>query len=571
MNLKKFSLKKLLVSGFLSIVFLFLCSTGYVWYLNGEIDELAHVEEQRITDREKVLQLETYIGILYSNQADLIINENPDLIKEYQENETQFKKLVDSVVIAVDTGEEAEWGKELQKASLEYVAVFDKVVHTFNNSRNYTPAELKEQYKKLDYETDLHKVKLFDLSGKLSKSFNEELKIAKEDLHADLDASNLNIIISSIIITALSVGIALYITSIIVTPLRSVVDIASKVSEGDLTQNVTVNVGGETGQLVASFNKMIEDLRYLISRINENAETISASAQQLTASSEQTTEAAEQVASSIQEVANASESQLRSTSECVDKITNISLGINTITESASLANESSLNATNFAKDGNEAIKSAISQMENISVSVNHTSDGVKELYDRSKEIDAITKIITGIAEQTNLLALNAAIEAARAGEHGRGFAVVADEVRKLAEQSKDAAEQISTLITQIQKSTRSAVETMENGTKEVVIGKEIMSKAGEIFGQIYQTIEEIGERIQGVSTTSKDINSFSDHCSSLFDELLLNSKNSAANSQDVAAATEEQLATMQEIASSSNMLSQLSIELQDTVQSFKLK
>jgi methyl-accepting chemotaxis protein len=193
---------------------------------------------------------------------------------------------------------------------------------------------------------------------------------------------------------------------------------------------------------------------------------------------------------------------------------------------------------------------------------------VANLGERSVQIGQIVDTISGIAGQTNLLALNAAIEAARAGEQGRGFAVVADEVRKLAEQSQDATKQIADLIQEIQGETDKAVVAMNQGTHEVKVGTEVVSVAGQAFGEITLLITQVSDQIQDISAAIQQVTSGSQLIVSSVQDIDGISKKVAEEAETVSAATEEQSASMEEIAASSQSLAKMARDLEAAVSKF---
>lgn len=209
-------------------------------------------------------------------------------------------------------------------------------------------------------------------------------------------------------------------------------------------------------------------------------------------------------------------------------------------------------------------------MAAISQSVSRSAQVVTTLGARSQEIGQIIDTISGIASQTNLLALNAAIEAARAGEQGRGFAVVAEEVRKLAEQSQEAAKKIAQLIGEIQSETATAVAAMDAGTKEVEQGNQVVATAGDAFQEISSFIAVISEQVTAMSEAFSAITKGNEIMVSSIHTIDEHSRQTSEQTQTVSAATEEQSASMEEIASSSQALSCMAEELRETVAKFKI-
>lgn len=241
-----------------------------------------------------------------------------------------------------------------------------------------------------------------------------------------------------------------------------------------------------------------------------------------------------------------------------------------ITDAAISVTHTSQQASERSLEGNKAIQTAINQMNSINHTVEELSEVVEGLGQRSTQIGNIIEVITGIAEQTNLLALNAAIEAARAGEHGRGFAVVADEVRKLAEQSSGSAQQIADLIAAIQAETAKAVTSMESATQEVREGIQLVHGAGESFGHIQGSVGEVAQQIDSVASSAEKLKAGMDGVMDVIRQIAHIANETASGSQNVSAATEEQLAAMEEIASSAEALSKMMEELNDLVQRFKV-
>lgn len=366
-------------------------------------------------------------------------------------------------------------------------------------------------------------------------------------------------------------GIIIYFVTLSITrPLQVLVDAAEEISNGDLRTNIPIVSQDEFGQLSMSFNKMTDSLRKFLQHMRQTGEQLSASSEQLSAGAHESAQAATQVAGSIAGVAHSIDLQLNEISDTSATMQKMSTSIQHVAVSTNQVVGQSAEATARAIDGSKAVDKAVSQMAQIEQTVNTSAQVVAKLGDRSKEIGQIVDTIAGIAGQTNLLALNAAIEAARAGEQGRGFAVVADEVRKLAEQSSQAARQIATLITEIQKDTDKAVLTMNDGTREVRTGAEVVNAAGQAFREIVVLVTQVSERVKDFYTSTEEMSSGSQQIVVAMNTIDKMSRTVAAETETVSAATEEQTASMEEIASASQSLLRAAQELQEEVCKFKL-
>jgi len=369
----------------------------------------------------------------------------------------------------------------------------------------------------------------------------------------------------------LLVGFALFIAKKITNPLQQMIVFCKELEEGDFRDKPGhLQRKDELGQLADALINMRNKLRNVLKQVNESAEQVAASAEELTASSEQSAQAVTQVATSINDVAQGAENQLAAVNKTTAVVEQMAKGISQAAGNSNQVAANSGKASEKAKKGNASLHKAVSQMGNITQTVSDSAKMVNQLGARSKEIGQIIDAITGIAGQTNLLALNAAIEAARAGEQGRGFSVVAEEVRKLAEQSQEAAGKIATLIGEIQGDTERAVVAMNQGTREVEVGTEVVNAAGKIFEEIAELVTEATVQMNGISLVMQQIASGSEQIVVAVENIDTLSKAAADESQNVSAATQEQSASMEEIASASQSLAKLAQELQTAVNHFRV-
>ena len=357
----------------------------------------------------------------------------------------------------------------------------------------------------------------------------------------------------------------------ITRPIRVLAAAADRIAAGDISKTeLNINTNDEIGRLGQSFEKMVGNLRGLIQKVLGATDQVAASSEELTASSEQAAQAANQIASSTTTVAAGAEEQLSAANGAASVVEEMSAGIQQIAANAQQVAAQSARAAGKAKDGDKTVVDAVSQMDHIEDTVNTSAAVVAKLGERSKEIGQIVDTISGIAGQTNLLALNAAIEAARAGEAGRGFAVVAEEVRKLAEQSQEAAKKIAELIGEIQGDTDKAVVAMDEGTREVKTGAEAVKRAGAAFQEIAELVSEVSNQVREISASIQQMATGSQQIVGAVQKIDDLGKKTAGEVEGVSAAAEEQLASMEEIASSSQALAKLAQDLQTAVAAFRL-
>lgn len=377
-------------------------------------------------------------------------------------------------------------------------------------------------------------------------------------------------VLTIIIVLAVSAGFIAWYARRIANPIRELEAVADKVAQGDITLTKLNNVSSdELGNLGQSFVQMTDNLRKLVRRILHATEQVAASSEELTASAEQSAQAANQVATASAKTAQGTERQSAAAAKALELVEQITgragQGANSANEAVHIVKR----AVGAAAGGNEAVDTAIRQMDKIQLAVENSARIVGELGEHSQEIGRIVETIGSIAGQTNLLALNAAIEAARAGEHGRGFAVVADEVRKLAEDSQNAAKQITSLIADIQAKTGAAVTAMKDGTAEVKLGTEVVDQAGGAFNEIMEQVKAVTVITQGTAEELSQLAAISGQVLQAVQEVNADSGEIGSQAQSISSVTEEQSASMSEIAAASQALAKLAEDLQNAVNTFK--
>ncbi len=352
-------------------------------------------------------------------------------------------------------------------------------------------------------------------------------------------------------------------------PILELIRITEKVALGDLTQNITVKTKDEISILANSFNTMTSSLRKLISNSAEVSKQVATTSEELSTASEEVTAASEEVSSIVLEVSNSTRIQADSIEQSNIAANNMYNKINTVTTNVSNIDSYAHNTLKAAEKGILASKDAVSKINKLKSSTEKTSKEIYILNENSKEIEKIVDSISAIAEQTNLLALNAAIEAARAGEAGRGFSVVAEEVRKLAEESSHSSEQISSLILNIQENIENTVNLIEENNQEVDISVQIVNESSANFSDILNEISKVADQISQVTGLTKEVSSNVTDVINNFNTISNIANDNVVSVKEATNGTEEQTAAMEEIASSAMNLANLSDELRKSISTFK--
>ncbi|KMY51654.1 methyl-accepting chemotaxis protein [Peribacillus loiseleuriae] len=370
-------------------------------------------------------------------------------------------------------------------------------------------------------------------------------------------------------------GVVAVISSLInyqrfVVPLATINQYLEQLADGDMQNRLNPREVGLFHSVADSINNATDSWENVLAKFQESSKNMAAYTEDLAQGAEQTNQATEHISDIIEEIAQGAKSQVQGMHQASAAIYQMSASLSQVSTNAVTVTESMDETLKKADRGSVTIEVAGKQMESIHTNVTELARVVKGLGERSNEIGKISDVITGIAAQTNLLALNAAIEAARAGEHGKGFAVVADEVRNLAEQSGQATKQISEIISHIQKETIEVVATMEAVNHEVGEGIEAMSGAGDAFLQIQESVNFVSEQVEQVSAAIQQMTAGTGMAVSSMDEISNVAAESATSTQSVLTATAEQAESIKEISSFADYLKKQAVELQEMIYTFKL-
>lgn len=523
-----------------SVTYNWLPATGYISQIDTSTSELRKFDLEYINGADKTAtkqKMDTSIAEIKEN----IDKYDPTVtLPEEKQNWDKFKKLYN-----------------------EYFSNHENIINLVNEGNTKAALSIYTETINLESNMKTPLVWLVNLNKEMgAKDATTASEVVK--------TGQITLIVILIITVLLAISIALVISRNITKSVALVSTSLRNVSEGDLTiEKLSITSKDELGDMANALNLMVENLRELISKVGESSQKVEESSKSLSTSSSESSLVTEQIANTISQLAEgaikqASELQTANSTfnDIVSNIKHVSLNAeNVYTTSTKVSNISE----SGVKQSNAAVEKIVS-IENVS---NETSNVIKALSDELNKVGEIITMIKGISEQTNLLALNAAIEAARAGEQGKGFAVVSDEVRKLAEQTSNSAEQISSLIYSIQEKSNNAVSIINLSSKEISEGVITVNNAGELFKKIADEISNINTQIKDVSLSVQDIENDSIKVVSSIQSVASIAEEFAASSEEVSAASEEQSASIHEVSRSANDLGEMSINLKSLVNKFK--
>lgn len=493
-----------------------------------------------------------------------VINADPTRGEHALTNSERIDELIVQYGNRTLIEEEAELYDNLVRSWTNYSEIIDETVSSMEEG-NFTDSMAGIRNGGAQYgAANMYLTNLLELADSLSaqaNSMNHGIYVSMRRL----------IVAASFIVIALAVGIGLVMGRLIGKPLQGVSSRLAEVARGDLTSEIVeTKRKDEIGLLEQATGKMQQELRHIIESVSHATQQVLSASEELTQSTNEVVMGADQIALTMQELASGSESQANYTSDLSE---NMSVFVSTIEASVSQSEnmkDYSSRVRGMTSEGTTLMQDSVSQMTEIDRIVQQSVAGMRTLDTKSGEVSKLITVIEDIAEQTNLLALNAAIEAARAGEQGKGFAVVADEVRKLSEQVSHSVGDITVIVDSMQKESTDAVINLESGYAEVTKGTAQIQKTGETFGQIAASVEQMEETVKDIAEKLAANRAQTIKMQSSVEEIASVSEESAAGIEQTSASAQQSNSTMQEVSASSQELKGLAETLSGLVERFEL-
>lgn len=546
-------------------IILFLAVSCFVFFEMQKVKDNVTEMAKHGTRRVQITEMGSLFTMKDLSVANFIIYNDERTKQEFQEKSKQFVDIANTIKPTLTTKEEQQLFNSIMEKDRKINELFQ------NKIVPYVKYDKRPEYLSTRRDSESIRNETIIQLEQLKEIIKKDRQDAENNVISSLH-STITLLVSSLIV-ALIVGLLInnIIRRSVKRDMNHVINYAVEISKGNLTTTrLNIDRKDEIGQLNVAMNDMAQELREIINQVSLTTVSLKEQSHELSHASHDIKEATTQVANTMEELSAGAETQLNQSNTMVQQMNNFNDTINDIHQQTESFQRSSDSVLEMSKDGQSLITESISKMTDVHGIMTEAVERVEALAKQSKDISMLIQVIKDISEQTNLLALNAAIEAARAGEHGKGFAVVADEVRKLAEQVSKSVTEITGIINGIQVNTGEVVESLHNGFDHVVDGRKLVNNTGETFEQILGFISKLVNGLEAISQDLSMIVTHSDQMNESIKEIATVSEGAAAGIEETTASMEETNSSMEHVAENSKSLTNLAGQLDQMVSRFKL-
>jgi methyl-accepting chemotaxis protein len=536
--MRSLGLRTKLAVGFGTLLAMLIMTGSVGYYSTGRV--IAAAEDVRVSLKRKEVATAVELGVRKQVQSasGYVFNGDDASLQQYGQDKQEVAQQLNELGKMVSTEKGKSLLGKIHQSTERMTGITDQEITFRRESRSYEANDLASGPKTQEL------MKSFAADCKELEAWEDRLAQDELDLEHQTE-SRANKITLLLVGCGLLLGIviAILIGRSITASLISMLGMIQKISAKDLVvEDVEVTSNDEIGQAEVALNSMKNTLHQMVRSIAMTAEHLASASEEISAGASQSVETARVQSDQTLQVSTAMQ-QMSST-------------VHQVSEHSQKASESSHKAAQAARQGGEVVEQTLSTMRSIAESSTTVAARIAELGKSSEEIGKIVAVIDDLADQTNLLALNAAIEAARAGEQGRGFAVVADEVRKLAERTTKATQGIGAMVESIQTETRNAVQAIELGSRDVEAGVEKTSASGKALKEIIEMSEQVGDMISQIATAATEQSSATEQVNN--------------NVAQISSLTQGSSLAAEQTAKACAELSTMALDLQNLVNQFSL-
>ncbi|MFD2671680.1 methyl-accepting chemotaxis protein [Marinicrinis sediminis] len=542
------------------------------WFNTQQVEDIQsqiHTQNEQVDKKIMAMQLKELVQEMDMMTAEVIISRNLELVSEFDKKKSQLTQYVEQIGETSTTRDQRKWRAMLKTVSVEFADQFDKAVKI---AEEPTSDELgKTKNLQMTYVmSQAHKTRIFELVNHYYDDYAAAADAAVLSSAAELDQTIAFTSISTPIVVVFTILVALLLIRALIKPIQRIQQVVRKISEGDLRQLIASKRKDELGKLSDSVDHMILQVRDMLGHTQLIASSLSDHSQNFKGFSKETASANLDILRAINEIASGADQQASRTEESAQFIHELNQELDTINQATDTMKASGDSAIVHTTQGMETMTSLQEAADQSKDRLNQVTSSLEQLSEKMRQIGDITLTITDISHQTNVLALNASIEAARAGAHGKGFSVIAEQVRQLSSQSKMASSHIAELIEDLQEKMNILEENMGVTGKTMLNQDTAVKVTLEAFETIRSSVESIYDQIRQIHRQATDAKTKNLNLVHSIQMVAGIAEETAAGVEEVSSTSFQQNESIQHIAVQADDIHELAIQLFEQIQRFQV-